>query len=373
MDCQQARELFPVVSNYAYLNNAADCPLPVPVAEAMVSFTEDAHSFGCMNFDKWLDRMERARGLFAKLVNCKSREVAFVKNTTQGLIIAAEAIPMRRGDLIVVNDMEFPSNYHPWTVVAKKRGVRVKTIRSRAGRITPDMVEQAINRQVRVLALSAVQYENGFFADLEAIGKICAENDTYFVVDGVQACGVMPVDVQKWQASILSAGGHKWLMSVGGCGFLYVSDEVLDKLSPVNVGWLGVKDPFAFSHTLDFVDGARRFEEGNPSMVAIFALEAALQLIDSIGVDKITDHVLSLNDYLVKGLEQKAYRVESPQAPAERSAITLFRGGPLSARMLHEQLAEAGVVCALRSRGIRVSPHLYNNCDDIDRLLDALP
>ena len=373
MDCQQARKLFPVVNNYAYLNNAADCPLPAPVAEAMVSFIEDAHSFGCMNFEKWLENMERARSLFAKLINCQTTEVAFVKNTTQGLIIAAEAIPMRRGDLIVVNDMEFPSNYHPWSIVAKKRGLRVKTIRSRVGRITPDMVEQAINRQVRVLALSAVQYENGFFADLEAIGKLCADNGTYFVVDGIQACGVMPVDVKKWQASMLSTGGHKWMMSVGGCGFLYVNQECLDKLSPVNVGWLGMKDPLAFSQNLDFADGARRFEEGTPSMVAIFALKSALQLLHAIGIENIRDHVFALNEHLVRGLESKAYRVESPQEPAERSAITLFRGGPLSARMLAERLAEAGVVCALRARGIRVSPHLYNSFEDIDRLLDALP
>jgi len=373
MACRSARTLFPVTATCAYMNNAADTPPPVPVAEAMVAFIEDNHSFGCQNFERWVATQERCRGAFARLVNADPAEIAFVKNTTQGLIIAAEAMPLRRGDLILVDDLEFPSNVLPWEMVARRRGARVKTIRSRVGRVTPDQVEQAVNRQVKVLALSAVQYENGFFADLEAIGEICERSGVFFVVDAIQACGVMPVDVRRWRCTALATGGHKFLMSVGGCGFLYLCADALDRLEPVNVGWLGQRDPMAFSSTYDPADGARRVEEGNPSMVAIFGLDASLALLLDIGLDAVSSHVLALGRRLVEGLETKGYRVDSPQGDGERSSITLFRGGPLSSRMLHGRLAEAGVVTALRGNGLRASLHLYNDDEDIDRLLDALP
>lgn len=373
MDCRQARSLFPAAGVHAYLNCAAQGPPPTPVAEAMVRYIDDLHLNGCINWPRWEGVMGRCRQRFAALVGGSVEGVALVKNTTQGLLIAAEALPLGRGDTVVVNDMEFPANLHPWHHVARRRGARVKVLASRAGRLSVDQVREALNRQVRILAISAVQYENGFHADMEAIGELCHERGVVLVVDAIQACGVTPVDVARWRVGMLACGGHKWLLSAGGAGFLYVDPGLLDRLEPANPGWLGVAEPMTFPTVFTPAPGARRFEEGNPNLAGIVGLDASLELLAEVGVPAIREHVLALNDHLVEGLERKGYRVESPQAPGERSAITLFRGGPLSARMLHGRLSEAGVVVAARGGGIRVAPHLFNDESDVDRLLDALP
>jgi len=373
MDVSAFRHLFPVAEHYAYLNNAADGPPPLRVAEAMLGFVEDNHRYGCLNFDEWMIQAEAARVAAAELFNADADEIAFVKNTTQGLQIAAQALPIKKANIILINDMEFPANVFPWQQIAERHGARVKVIKSRVGRITPEMVAQNLNKQVKVLALSSVQYENGFRADLEAIGELCAEANVYFVVDAIQSVGAIPIDVVKAKIDFLAAGGHKWLLSVGGAGFLFCRKDIISSLRPTNHGWLSARDPLEFQQRLDIADGARRFEEGNPSVVGIYGLRASLEFLQKVGIANIYDHILGLGQRLTEGLEAKGYRIESPQGEGERSGITLFRGGPCSARSLAEKLAEAGVVVAVRSRGIRVSPHLYNDESDIDRLLDALP
>jgi len=367
------RELFPVASRYAYLNNACLVPPPRPVANAIVEFVEDIHGDGCLNAHLWQEKEEKCRSLLASLLNCESDEIALTKNASQGLILASESIPLCRGDMILINDLEFPSNVYPWDLVAKRRGAIVKTIRSAVGRITCEMIKKNINRQVKAVAISSVQYLNGYKADLEAIGKLCKQHGIYLIVDATHSTGVLDVDVKRWQASMVCGGSQTWLMSTPGLGYLYVNKNVMNNLSMANGGWKSVHEPSALSSIYEPAQNARRFEDGAVSTLGIHGLVAALELIDKTGIKNIESKVLALSDELVCGLENKGYRVVSSQHEGEKSAITLFRGGPFSSRMLKESLTESGVIVSQISQGIRVSPYFYNNSDDIAQLLNGLP
>ena len=373
MDLKSARDLFPIVDHYSYLNNGAIVPPPRPVANAMVEYIEDVHTGGSINSHLWEQKEATCRALLARLLGCNHTEIAITKNASQGIILAAESIPLRRGDMVLTNDMEFPSNLYPWELVARKRGAVVKTIKSAVGRITPELVEKYINRQVRVLAISSVQYLNGFRADLHAIGELCEKHGIFLVVDASQSTGVLHTEVKKWKASIVAGGCHKWLMSTGGLGYLYVREDLIHELSMANGGWKSVKDPWAFNPVFDPADNGRRYEDGTISTVVLYGLEKSLDLLLELGTKNIERHVLSLSTILANGLESKGYRVVSPQHNSERSALTLFRGGPCSAKALKETLAEAGVIVREMSRGIRVSPFFYNNEEDVYQLLNALP
>jgi selenocysteine lyase/cysteine desulfurase len=339
----------------------------------MVEYIEDIHTCGSLNSALWIKAEERYRELLATLLDCSSSEIAITKNATQGLILAAESIPLRRGDIILTNDLEFPSNLYPWELVARKRGAVVKTVRSAVGRITPDIIEKHLNRQVKVLAISSVQYLGGFRADLEAIGRLCEERGIYLIVDSSQSVGVLKSHVKEWKASMVAGGSQTWLMSGGGLGYLYIKEELHDKLAMANGGWKSVKEPYELKAVFDPAENARRFEDGTISTVVLYGLIKAIELILAVGIDRIEEHVLSLGSSLVDGLESKGYRIVSSQHSGEKSALTFFRGGPFSSRMLKETLAAAGVVVHEASKGIRVSPYFYNNLNDINQLLNALP
>ena len=232
---KQWRHAFPVTESLIYLNHAGVAPLSRPAAEAMTRLAADALNFGSFHYAEWLEAYEGLRVAAARLIGASPREIAIVKNTSEGIATVAMGIDWKPGDRIVVFREEFPANYLPWKKV-EARGVHLEWLSCTA---SPDEIDAA-SKGARLLAISFVQYLGGYRADLGAIGEICRRRGCLFLVDAIQGLGAFPVDVERAHIDALAADGHKWLLGPEGCGILYVRQSRQDEIEPAEFGWTNV-------------------------------------------------------------------------------------------------------------------------------------
>ncbi len=374
MNWARTRSYFPVTRELAYLNHAGVAPISTRVEEALVRYAAEATRHGALHYRRFYeDEIERVRGRAAELLNASADEIAFVKNTTEGLGLVAAGLDWRPGDQVITCDLEYPSNVYPWWSL-RERGVETVMLRGRNGRLPLERVAEALaSPRARLLTLSTVEFGSGFRHDLPALGRLCREHGVLFCLDAIQSLGVLPMDASGWGVDFLAADGHKWLCSVEGCGIFYASRRVLDRVTPRVIGWRSVTDNQDFDrYHLDLQPGAGRFEEGTPNTPGIFALGAALDLLLEIGIESIAQRVLALTGELVRGLEDKGANVLSSRAPGEGSGIVAFHQGDEPPERTAARLRAAGVFVVMRRGAVRASPHFYNDEGDLRRLLDAI-
>ncbi len=374
MNWERTRSLFPVTREVAYFNNAGVGPISSRVDEAIRRYAGEATRMGAFHYPRFFDaEVERVRARAALLLNARADEIAFVKNTTEGLGIVAAGLDWQRGDQVLSCDLEYPSNVYPWWSL-RDRGVETVMLRGRDGRLPLAVVEEALrNPRVRLLALSSVEFGSGARNDLEALGGLCRERGVLFCVDAIQSVGCFPIDVENCAIDFLAADGHKWMLSVEGCGIFFCSKRVQDLVTPRIVGWRSVQNNRDFDtyHT-DLQPSAGRFEEGTPNTPGIFAIGAAIDLLLELDVSAIGERVLSLTDRLVDGLRTRGAEIKSPREPGEASGIVSFAiPGEPPAKTVRKLHAEKIFVIERRG-GVRASPHFYNSEDEIDRLLTTL-
>ena len=376
-DCrlpQNWRAEFPVTETYTYMNHAGVAPLSRRVQTAMIAFLEDATVNGAVNAKLWEAEAEICRGAAAQLLNANTTEIAFMKNTTQGILIAANGIDWRAGDNVVTTAVEFPANVYPWWCLKERYGVQTQMVPERAGRIHVEDVAAAIDARTRVVTISHVEFASGFRNDIQALGEICRERDIWFVVDAIQSLGAIEVDVKSAKVDILAADGHKWLLAPEGAAIFYCADEKRERLINTNVGWASVVNPRDFlNYDLTQKPDATRFEEGSYNSVGLYGLRAAIELLLEIGITAVERHLLELTGHLIAGLEAKGYRVITPQADSERAGIVIFDSDRLTPTEIYEMLLAENIITAERGTGVRVSPHFYNTTSEIERLLEVLP
>jgi len=374
MNWQRTRSFFPVTRDIAYLNHAGVAPISTRVEDALARYAHEASQRGAFDYERAFDaEIERVRGRAATLLGATTAEIAFVKNTTEGLGLVAAGLDWRPGDQVVTCDLEYPSNVYPWWSL-RGRGIETVMLRSRDGRLSLEAVDEALRSpRARLLALSSVEFGSGARNDLEALGRLCRDRGVLFCVDAIQSLGCFPLDVERCGVDFLAADGHKWLLSVEGCGIFYCARRVLDRVEPRVIGWRSVTDNHDFDrYHMDLQPGAGRFEEGTPNTAGIFALGAALDLLLEIGVDAIGRRVLALTDHLVEGLHARGARVLSPRAPGEASGIVSFRLDGEAPEQTARRLRAERIFTVARRGGARASPHFYNAEDELDHLLAAL-
>jgi len=305
MDWQKWRTLFPVTERYIYLNHAAVSPISCRTQAAMNAFLAHTTHYGFENFEPWFDQIESCRGLAARLIGASTDEIAFTKNTTQGLILAANGIQWQDGDNVIITEAEFPANVYPWWNL-KDLGLETRMVAEKDKRILLDDIEAAIDDKTRAVSISHVEFASGFRNDLHQIGEICQTKNLWFVVDAIQSLGVLDLDVKACQIDILVADGHKWLLAPEGAAIFYCNLQKLDLLRNTNVGWASVINESDFL-TLNLTQkpNAGRFEEGSYNTVGLCGLQASLSLLLEIGLAKIEQRVLDLTSHLISHLEEK--------------------------------------------------------------------
>ena len=371
MDVDEIRSEFPVTRKYAYLDNAAVGPLPAKTVEAVRRVTEEKCE-GDLHWASWEETVDRTRSSIASLIGASTEEIALVHSTTEGIAIVANGLSYEKGSNIVTCDMEFQSNLFPWQAISKRVGMELRVVRNHEGKLLMEDFSQVIDRKTRLVAVSYVQFSNGFRIDLEQLSKIVHENGAYIVTDAVQAVGQMPVDTSKLGVDFLAASGYKWMLSPISTGLLYVRRGLLDQLWPTMVGYRSDEDPLVFGFR-EFrpAASARRYEAGQLNFPGFAGMNQSVGLIQSVGTEQIWRRTVGLQDRLLDGVKDRTtVEVKSHLAPSSRSGIlNLTCKDPDS---VAKRLLERGIVVSVRSGGLRISPHFYNSEEEIDRLASEL-
>jgi selenocysteine lyase/cysteine desulfurase len=369
------RALFPVTERAIYLNHAAVSAPPTPTINAIQSQLADVSENGSVNFRKWIAVKETARRLLAAMLGAQPDQVAFLRNTSDGLSTVANGLDWQPGDNLVTFRNEFPSNIYPWLRVRDVFGVEVRICEERAGRVDLDQLIGLIDNKTRLVAISQVQYASGFRTDLERLGRAARAHDALLVVDVIQALGVVPIDVEAQLVDVAAAACHKWLLTPEGIGLLYLSARARNRIQPTLVGWTSVPNPEDYGNfEQGWKSGTLAWETGTVPVSLIHGLEASLKLLTEVSVGRIETHLEMLTDHLCERFRDTAYEVVSSRRPGEKSQIVCIRhtAGPTSMD-LYEHLKKRNIITAPRGDRLRISPHLYNTVEEIDELIEALP
>lgn len=382
------RALFPATARACYLNAAASSPLAIPVEKALTDHHREAMEWGDVGVEAWVKRRDDTRKRFAKFIGAKVEEVAFTTSTSVGVHLTGQFLLQHGVREVVTLEGEFPTS----TLPLLHLGLRLRVVKARPdGTYHLDDVADAIGRRTGAFVASAVQYASGFRLDLEAAGRLCRSRKLFFVVNGAQALGQVPIDVVKARADFLCGTSHKWMMAGFGAGMFYVSSRVLKASKLPVASWLSVEHPFAMNNLAGatvrgraskrrpwfeakgakFRKDAAALELGVSSFGVIFGLEAALGIHEGVGVERTLRHNLGLQRLLRSRLRERGFVPNLPDDPGVGSGSCVFPvAGDASAAV--RELQRKSVVVTPRGGGLRVSTHVFNSEEDVEQLLWAL-
>lgn len=371
LDTNGVRREFPVTKRMLYLDSAHQTPMPNCVRSALSEFLAEGNEMGGPK-PVWMKRVEVARQRVAGLVNASVSEIAFTKNTSEGLNIAANAVPLQPGDSVLMLEGDHPNNAYAWLHLTRK-GIKVRFVR-----LPDDQVANAstfaehIDGSTRVISLSHVTFHAGQRHDIEGIGRLCAEKGIYLVVDAMQSIGVLPIDVEKLGVSVLAAGCHKGLLVPQGTGILFVK-ESLQELQPVYLAMSSLANPpadyVARPDDLTTRRDAGRFEFGNFNLPDLHALARSIEFIEEIGVERIEEHVQLLGDRLLEGLDRLGIELVGPRERAGRAHIYVLA---LPVATWVSYLSQNQVRVSPERGGVRISFSVFNTLEDVDQLLGLM-
>ncbi len=307
------RDEFAVTAHGAYLNHAAVAPIPRRAAERVAALARSIAASGDRLWPARNEECERVRRQAARLLGARHpHEVAFVENTSAGLSLIAQGIAWQPGDNVVTAACEFPSNVYPWMQLAD-RGVELRQVPERDGRVDPGELLARLDGRSRVLALSWVEYASGYRSDLAALAAACHERGVLFVVDVIQGLGALALDVAAAGIDVACGAGHKWLLGPEGVGLLYVSDRAAEAVRPSRGGWRSMRDHDAWGDLrLDWAAGALCHESGTLNVLGIHTLGAAIDLLLEAGPAAVEQRVLALADRAARGLGDLGLQLGEP-------------------------------------------------------------
>ncbi len=365
IDWAEIRKQFPVTERFAYLNSAAAGPVSVRAQAAATDFYQKLMSEGDVHWNRWLAQRESARERIARLINAEPDEIAFTTNTSSGMNIIVDAL-QERGE-VISSELEFPVTTLPWM----HRRIPVHLLRAPRGVISVEHIREAMTAKTGVVALSHVQFSNGFRLDVEEVGR--HKGDHALVVNASQSAGAFAIDVKRMQIDALCATGHKWMLAGYGSGFVYLSRNLLQQTSAQSLGWLSVEEPFEMRNDelRPRHDVAARVELGCPHFAGIFSLGASVSLFEEIGMAEIQQRALKLNRSMTDRLQENGWQVLSPISDEHaRSAETLI--AVKNPAEVVRGLYRRGVIVTEKPEGIRAATHFFNDESDIDRLVAGL-
>lgn len=365
---------FPWTRDATYLNSASTGPIPERTRRAVDDFNRKRATPYLLPDADLFAIFTESRELIARMLNADPAEIALASNTSYGLNLAARALPLAPGDIVLLSDKEFPANVYPWLAL-RKDGITVEVapVTAEGWPDEAHLLERIRDPRVKVLAVSLVQFSSGYRVDLAALSAATRASGTWLVVDGIQGVGIGELDLRRTPVDILSAGAQKWLLSPWGSGFTYVRRELISKVDPMYVGWTAYEGTDDFSRMTEyspaFRGDARRFEMITLPFQDFAGMNVSLRLLLDIGVERIAEHVRALHQPLLEWARERRVRVTSPVG-AHGSAI-LCLALPDSAAA-HAALREARIYTSLREGAIRISPHLFNTSHDMSRVRDVL-
>ncbi|HEX2294389.1 MAG TPA: aminotransferase class V-fold PLP-dependent enzyme [Actinomycetota bacterium] len=371
------RAEFPVVRERTYLISASLGPLSNRARAAALEHLDLWGRLGPEElwFDHGLPKVAQCRELFARLIGADPDETAVVPSVSVGLSQVATCLDFSRRPKVVLTDMDFPTNHYVWRA-AERAGAKVEVVTSRDGVTVPaEDVIARIDDQTAAVNLNRVLFESSWIMDAPAIVEAAHRHGALAVVDDFHGSGVLPIDVHELGADVLLTGALKWLCGGQGLAFLYCRRDLIEKMEPLVVGWFGTKDFFGFDRTsLRLRDDARRFETGTLTLPQAWTAAAGLEIVLEVGVDAIRRRNRQLTEGIVARADDAGIEVRSPRDASRRGGLVRLGipGGPSRAKEILHALFERDVVLDVRGDAVRVSPHFFNDEDDLDRCFAGL-
>lgn len=377
LDFEVIRLDFPPLGKFsAYLDTAFVGLIPKQVKAAHEVFLEERLQFGPFPLEKtilgvWLDKTEEVRVKLAHFLGAKENEIAFTYCTGCGSNIALNGINWRKGDNAVIDDLEYPTDFHILNVLRKK-GVEIRIARNENGAVSPDKFEALADKRTRAFVVSHVSYLNGFRHDLKKLAEIVHTYGGYLVVDSAQAIGGVRVNVKDENVDFMSGIPYKWLNGPNGLGFLYVREDIIPSFAPDRLGWASTHDfkSFETMESNPLPETARRYEYGTLGFESVYGLDAALDYINRIGMDAIEQRNFWLVNMLRERLVEKKVKFYTPQGN-KSPILTFFMDNE---QTFGKTMKEKNIFITARRREkgqVRISPHFYNNEEDIDAFMHA--
>ncbi|MEW5745222.1 MAG: aminotransferase class V-fold PLP-dependent enzyme [Nitrospirota bacterium] len=363
---------FQLRSGLIHLNHAGVAPWPTRTARAVQRFAEEnVRQSSCNYAAEWLGVEAELRAKAALLMNAPSAgDIALLKNTSEALSVVAYGIDWRAGDNIVSSDQEFPSNRIVWESLAAC-GVELREA-DLASAATPEGALFAlVDGRTRLVTISSVQFGTGLRMDLSRIGELCRKRGILFCIDAIQSLGAAAFDVREVEADFVMADGHKWMLGPEGLALFYARPGARDRLRLTQYGWHMV-DPLGDFDTREWsvAKTARRFECGSPNMLGIHGLDASLSLLLETGMEEVERRVSARAAHLFDRIRSEAaLELVTPGEPGRSAGIVTFRLRDTDPAPLYRHLMQHDVLCALRSGGIRLSPHFYTPLDQLDHVM----
>ena len=372
MEISEVRKLFPYLQEgIIYFNHASTGPLSNLVTERLNKLLIEKSHDKIDDYSSFLEVVDETKELLSVLINANPDRLAFVDNTSNGLNIIAQSIEWKKGDRILLNDIEFPANVYPFLNL-KRLGVEVDFVKSENGIVTADDIINSVKNGTKMISVSFVQFLSGYKIDLEKVGNYCRSNNIVFCVDGIQGIGAANIDVQKSKIDFLSSGTQKWLMGLQGLAFIYITEELQRKIHPANLGWLSVNNAWnLLDYKLDLKTSANVFQGGTLNSFGIYALNSSLRLFQEFGFNNVAENVSSNSIYFIDSLIKQGYQPILGNCDKQNIAgiVTYMPENP---DQVFENLSKKNIICSLREGQIRFSPHFYNTKEEIDTVVDEL-
>ncbi len=372
------RAEMPAAKKYAYFDHAAMSPLPQAAADAFQKWLKEAVEIGNPVWGEWVKGVESMRAAAAQMIGSHPDEIALVNNTTGGISLIAEGLDWREGDNVVTFADEFPSNVYPWMNLAS-RGVETRRVPTDvSGRPDLERLAAACDARTRIVTVSWVGFATGYRHDVRRIAEITHERGALMFLDGIQALGVFPLNVDEFGIDFMAADGHKWLLGPEGAGIAYIRRQHLDRLRAIGPGWHSVNPGQDYTHIeLNLRPTAARYEGGSQNNAGMLAFGASLRLLQELGAANVSAAVLDITDRACERLVRIGATIVSDRRAnhrngEQRSGIVSFElpGRDPMALKLHAMRQD--VILGCRAGRLRISPHAYNNEEDLDRLVSAL-
>jgi selenocysteine lyase/cysteine desulfurase len=366
------RDEFPIFRHRRYLNSCSLGALSVRTRAALARYLEEWGEWGAAAwYDRWLPAVERLRAGYGRVVNAPPTAISIHSCISSTLSVVAESFEYSARPKVVTTSLDFPTIAYQW-LAKRDRGVEVTIVESLDGITVPlERLAAAIDRRTALVVTSHVFFTSGAIQDIRAVAALTHAAGALLLVDGYQATGQLPVDVEGLDVDFYCSGGLKWLIGGSGIAFLYARPALHLRLEPAIAGWFGHAEQFRFdTRRLDRAPDARRFDLGTPSVAAVYAQLAGLSLLEEIGLPAVRETTASLTEDLIAALRARGLRPSVAASPEERSGIVMIPRTDPHGDV--RRLMEEGFVVDARPGHLRVSPYFYNVADDHRALVEQL-
>ena len=369
------KNLFEIDDEIIYLNCSSMSPLLKSVKQAGILGLEKRTKPWNLTDRDWFDEAEVLRSLASKIFQTSENNVAIVPSASYGLATAAKNLSVKAGKSIVLIEDQFPSNYYVWENLSQQFGLKIITVKKQNDKLLTDSILEYINSDTGIVAIPNCHWIDGLLIDLEKISKAVKEVNAFLVLDLSQSLGALPINIDKVNPDFAVAVGYKWLLGPYSLGYMYVSPKWHDEGEPLEYNWstrMG-SDNFASikNYTSEYRMGARKFDMGEFSQFNTMPMAvAAIEQILEWGIENIQSNIKVLTDIIRANIvKDKTY--QPPITPGAGHIVSI----PLNDRnvqSLKEKMKEERILVSFRGSSIRISPHLYNDISDIDRVIRCM-